>query len=174
MQAHPQVVELFYGSIDKFWVIGEDSGLKIAAEGAFHADSGPGEVRRADVGGFQVKDHHLEVDSRAHDAFQVGHKNRIAVEIFAEVRAGLLGVYQTHTHTALQEACELPQQGNRITILLNVHILDISGTNPQRIADLRDTRNDFGVMLFVGYVLGEGGHVQKHTKKVAPIKGRLI
>ena len=163
MHSHPQVVELFYSGIDQFRVVGENSGLKITAEGAFHADSGPGEVRGADVGGFQIKDHHLEVDSRAHDAFQVGHENWIAVKVFAEVRAGFLGVYQTHTHTALQERRQLTKQRHCIAVLFHIDIFDVGGANPKGFANLRDARNYFGIMLFVGDVLGEGAHGRKYT-----------
>ena len=50
------------------------------------------------------------MDSRTHDAFQVGREDLIAVEIFAEVRAGFLGVNEPHAHAALEESCELSEQ----------------------------------------------------------------
>ena len=91
-------------------VVREDSRLKVAAEGTFHADAGSGQVCRADVGGFEVENYHLEMDSRTHDAFEVGRENFITVEIFAKVRAGFLGVNEPHAHAALEESCELSEQ----------------------------------------------------------------
>ena len=88
MGAHPERVELLDGGFDDLRVIREDSRFEVAAEGAFHADAGSSQICRADVGGFKVENHHLEMHSRAHNAFEVGRKNLIAVEIFAEVRAG--------------------------------------------------------------------------------------
>ena len=110
--AHPERVELFDGGFDDLRVIREDSRFEVAAEGAFHADAGSGQVCRADVGGIEVENYHLEMHSRAHDAFEVGRENLIAVEIFAEVRAGFLGVNEPHAHAALEESCELSKQRN--------------------------------------------------------------
>ena len=108
--AHPKRIELFYSGFDDLRVIREDSRLEVAAEGTFHADAGSSQVCRADVGGFKVENHHLEMYSRAHDAFEVSRKNFIAVEIFAKVRAGFLGVNEPHTHAALEQTSELPEQ----------------------------------------------------------------
>ena len=108
--AHPKRVELFDGGFHDLRVIREDSRLKVATEGAFHADASACQVCRADVGGFKIKNHHLKMDSRTHDAFEVGCENLIAVEIFAEVRARFLGVNESHAHAALEESCKLSEQ----------------------------------------------------------------
>lgn len=108
--AHPKRVELFDGRFDNLRVVREDSRFKVAAEGAFHADAGSSQVSRADVGGFEVENHHLEMDSWAHNAFEIGRKNLIAVEIFAEVRAGFLRVNQSHAYAALEQSCKLSEQ----------------------------------------------------------------
>ena len=110
--AHPERVELLDGGFDDLRVVREDSRLKVAAEGTFHADAGSSQVCRADVSGFKIKNHHLEMDSRTHDAFEVGCENLIAVEIFAEVRAGFLGVNEPHAHATLEESCKLSKQRN--------------------------------------------------------------
>lgn len=104
MGAHPKRVKLFDGGFHNLRVIREDSRFEVATEGTFHADAGSGQVCGADVGGFKIENHHLEMDSRTHDAFQVGRENLIAVEIFAEVRAGFLGVNEPHAHAALEES----------------------------------------------------------------------
>jgi len=108
--AHPKRVKLFYGGFNDLRVIRKDSRFEVATERAFHADAGSGQVCRADVSGFKIKNHHFEMHSRTHDAFEVGRKNLIAVEIFAEVRAGFLGVNEPHAHAALEESCELSEQ----------------------------------------------------------------
>ena len=108
--AHPKRVKLFDGGFNDLRVIRKDSRFEVATERAFHADAGSGQVCRADVGGFEVENYHLEMHSRAHDAFEIGRKNLIAVEIFAEVRAGFLGVNEPHAHAALEESCELSEQ----------------------------------------------------------------
>ena len=110
MGAHPKRVKLFNGRFDDLRVVREDSRFEVATEGAFHADAGSSQVCRADVSGFKVEYHHLEMHSRTHDAFEIGCENLIAVEIFAEVRAGFLGVNEPHTYAALEESCELSEQ----------------------------------------------------------------
>ena len=108
--AHPECVELFNRGFDNFRVVREDSRFEVATERAFHADAGSSQVCRADVSGFKVEYHHLEMHSRTHDAFEVGRENLIAVEIFAEVRAGFFSVNEPHAHAALEESCELSEQ----------------------------------------------------------------
>ena len=61
----------------------------------------------------------------------------------------------------LYEFGQLPEQGHRFAVLLYIDILDVGGTDPQRLADLRNPRDDLGVMLLVLDVLGECGHGSK-------------
>ena len=110
MGAHPKRVELFNGGFDDLRVVRENSRFEVATERTFHANAGSGQVCGADVGGFEVENYHLEMHSRTHDAFEIGRENLIAVEIFAEVRAGFLGVNEPHAHAALEESCELSEQ----------------------------------------------------------------
>ena len=110
MGAHPKRVKLFDGRFNDLRVVREDSRFKIATEGTFHADSCACQVCRADVGGFKIKNHHFEMHSRTHDAFEVGRENLIAVEIFTEVRAGFFCMNEPHAHAALEESCELSEQ----------------------------------------------------------------
>ena len=110
MRTHPERIELLDGGFDDLRVVGEDSRFEIAAQGTFHADASACQVCRADVGGFQIEYHHFEVYSRAHDAFQVCRKNAVAVEIFAEVRAGFFCMNEPHAHATLEESCELSEQ----------------------------------------------------------------
>ena len=91
-------------------VVREDSRFEVAAEGTFHADACACQICRADVGRFKIENHHLEMHSRAHDAFEVSCENLIAVEIFAEVRAGFFCMNEPHAHAALEESCELSEQ----------------------------------------------------------------
>ena len=155
---HPKRVELFDGRFNDLRVVREDSRFEVATEGAFHADAGSGQVCRADVDGFEVKYHHLEMHSRTHDAFEVGRENLIAVEIFAKVRAGFLSVNESHAYAALEQSGELSEQRYRFAVLLDVNILDIGGANPERFVDCRDTGNHFGIVFFVLDVLGKRRH----------------
>ena len=107
---HPKRVELFDSGFNDLRVVRENSRLKVATEGTFHADSGSSQVCRADVSGFKVEYHHLEMHSRTHDAFEIGRENLIAIEIFAEVRAGFLGVNEPHAHAALEQSSKLSEQ----------------------------------------------------------------
>ena len=161
--AHPECVELLDGGFDDLRVVREDSRFEVATEGTFHADAGSSQVCRADVGGFKIENHHLEMHSRTHDAFEVGRENLIAVEIFAEVRAGFLGMNEPHAHAALEKSCELSEQRNRFAVLLHIYVLDVSGANPERFADCRDTGNHFGIVFFILDVLGERGHRKKYS-----------
>ena len=144
-------------------VVREDSCFKVAAEGAFHADACACQICRADVSGFEVENHHLEMHSRAHDAFEVGCENFIAVKILAEVRAEFFSVNESHAYAALEQSGELSEQRYRFAVLLDVNILDIGGANPERFADCRDTGNHFGIVFFVLDVLGERRHRKKYS-----------
>ena len=161
--AHPERVELFDGGFDDLRIVREDSRFEVATERTFHADARTCQVCGADVGGFKVENHHLEMDSRTHDAFEVSCENLIAVEIFAEIRAGFFSVDEPHAHAALEESCELSEQRNRFAVLLHIYVLDVGGANPERFADCRDTGNDFGIVFFVLDVLGECRHNIKYT-----------
>lgn len=161
--AHPKRVELFDGGFNDLRVVREDSRFKVAAEGTFHADACACQVCRADVSGFKVENHHLEMHSRTHDAFEVGCENFIAVEIFAEVRAGFLGVNQSYAHSALEQSCELSEQRYRFAVLLHINILDVGGADPERFADCCNTGNHFGIVFFVLDVLGECRHRKKYS-----------
>ena len=108
--AHPKRIELFDGGFNNLRVVREDSCFEVAAEGAFHADAGSSQVCRADVGGFEVENHHLEMDSRTHDTLKVGCKNLIAIEILAKIRAGFFCMNEPHAYAALEESCELSEQ----------------------------------------------------------------
>ena len=163
MGAHPKRVKLFYSGFDDLRVIREDSRFEVAAERAFHADASACQVCGADVGGFKIKNHHLEMHSRTHDAFKVGRENLIAVEIFAEVRAGFLGVNQSYAYAALEQSGELSEQRYRFAVLLHINILDVGGADPERFADCRDTGNHFGIVFFVLDVLGERRHRKKYS-----------
>ncbi len=161
--AHPKRIELFDGAFDDFRVVREDSCFEVAAEGAFHADAGSGQVCRADVGGFEVENYHLEMHSRTHDAFEVGCENFIAIKILAEVRAGFFSVNESHAHAALEQSCELSEQRYRFAVLLHIYVLDVGGADPERFADCRDTGNHFGIVFFVLDVLGERRHRKKYS-----------
>ena len=130
VRSHPERIELLDGGFDDLRVVGEDSRFEIAAQGTFHADAGSCQVCRADVGGFQVENHHFEVYSRAHDAFQVCCKNAVAVEIFAEVRARFFGVDESHADSALEERRQLAEQRNRFAVLFYIDVLDVGGSDP--------------------------------------------
>ena len=161
--AHPKRVELFDGGFNNLRVVREDSRFEVATEGTFHADACAGQVSGANVGGFEVENHHLEMHSRTHDAFEVGRENLIAVEIFAEVRAGFLGVNQSYAYAALEQSGELSEQRYRFAVLLHINILDVGGADPERFADCRDTGNHFGIVFFVLDVLGERRHRKKYS-----------
>ena len=63
MQSHPYFVELLHGLAHQLRLIGEDTRLKVAGVGSFHADARAGEVRAAEIGRAAVKDEHLEVNT---------------------------------------------------------------------------------------------------------------
>ena len=161
MRAHPERVELFDSGLYKLGVVGENTRLKVSAQATLHADASARQVRGADVGCFQVKNHHLEMHPRTHDALEVGRQNLEAVEVLAEIRARLLRVNEPNANATLQECGQLPEQGHRFAILLHVDILDVGSTDPQRLANLRNPRDDLGVMFLVLDVLGECGHGSK-------------
>ena len=88
----PDGVEVVYSRIHEVRLVGEDAGLEVAGTGAFHPETGSSEISRADIDRLEVEDDYLEVDARAKDTLQVRKKDRVAVEVLAEVRPGLLGM----------------------------------------------------------------------------------
>lgn len=64
-EAGPDGIELVHCSFDQSGVICQDASLEVSVAWAFHSQACAGEVCRADVGKFEVKDNQFEVYSGA-------------------------------------------------------------------------------------------------------------
>ena len=68
--ATPYAVEMLHCGFNKTRVIGQDSGLEIAAVSAFHAHSGSGEICRAYIGPLAINDDDFEMDAGTKHSFE--------------------------------------------------------------------------------------------------------
>ena len=155
LEAGPDGVELVHRGIDQGGVVGEDTGLEVAIAGAFHAETGAGEVRGADVSDFQVEDDDLEMDPRAKDSLQAGEEDGIMVKIFAEVGAGFLGVDQANLAAFADQVGQDAEEGT----VADIQVFDVGGPDPQMFLHVRNPGDDFLEMGFVCNVL-------RHVAKV--------
>ena len=88
-------IELVHCGFYQSWVICQNACLEVAVAWAFHSQACAGEVCRADVGKFEVKDNQFEVYSGAQNPLQSGKQYWIMVEILPEFRAWFLGMDET-------------------------------------------------------------------------------
>ena len=154
LAAAPHLVELLAGSGHEGGVVGEDAGLEVAAAGRLHAHARAGEVGAAHVADGLVYDDDFEVYAWAQGAFQQLGEARVAVEVGAEVRPGLLGVDEPHLHALAEQFRQHPKERFFCAALQHVQVLDVGGADPQRLIGLHGQVKDGGVMGGVG---DEGG-----------------
>ncbi len=156
LAATPHLVKLLAGSGHEGGVIGEDAGLEVAAAGRLHAHARAGEVGTAHVADHLVDDDDFEVYTRAEGAFQQLGEARVAVEVGAEVRSGLLGVDEPHLHAFAEQFGQHPEERLLGFPLKHVQVFDVGGADPQRLFGLHGHVKDGGVMGGVGDE--SGGH----------------
>ena len=154
LAAAPYLVKLLAGGGHEGGVVGEDAGFEIAAAGRLHAHARAGEVGAAHVANHLVDDDDFEVYARAEGAFQQLGEARVAVEVGAEVRSGLLGMDEPHLHALAEQFGQHPEEWFLGLALRHVQVLDVGGADPQRLFDLHREVKDGGVM---GGVSDEGG-----------------
>ena len=65
LESCPNRVELVNCRIHKGRIICQDASLEVSGAGALHANASAGKVGGADVGGLQVEDYDLEVNTGA-------------------------------------------------------------------------------------------------------------
>ena len=149
LETGPDGIELIDGRLDQGRIIRQDARLEVPGAGALHADSGTGQIGRADVRRLQIEDDDLEMDTRTQRPLQSGEQHRIAVEILPEIRPRLLGMDQPHLPALLDQVRDQPQERP----LVNIQILDVGRPDPQRAPHLRHPRNHLPEMGFVCDVL---------------------
>ena len=149
----PYAVDMVGGGIHQHGVVGEYAGFEVSVALALHADAGTREVRRTDIGGGAVEYYYLEMHPWAEPPFQPAPQPRILVEILAEVLTWLFGVQQTHIDTSSQQFVEHRQERHHILAAADIEVFEVGGAYPQVVIYLLATREDFGVMVFVGNVL---------------------
>ena len=154
LAAAPHLVELLDGGGHEGGVIGEDARLEVAAERRLHAHARAGEVGTAHVADRLVDDDDFEMDARAKGTFQQLGEARVAVEVGAEVRPGLLGMDEPHLHALAEQFGQHPEEWFLGLALRHVQVLDVGGADPQRLFGLHREVKDDGVM---GGVSDEGG-----------------
>ncbi len=96
---------------------------------------------------------HARTQHTLHPAPQAG----IAVEVVSPVRARLLRMDEPHLDAALQHTVQYLQERHHVTpSRIDVHVLDISGRNPQTLLRLRHNPADNPFVNFA--IEKDGGH----------------
>ena len=149
LEPGPDGVEVVYGGIYEIRFVRQDACLEVAGAGTLHTKSCAGEIGRTDVGGLEVEDDDLEVDTRAKDTLQAGEKDRVTVEIFAEVGPRLLGMDEADFLAFLYKVSNDAKERT----FFHVEILDVGRAYPEGAFHLRGSLNDFLEMGFVCDVL---------------------
>ena len=90
--SRPNRVEMVGSGIYLHKVIGQDSRLEVALAVGLHTNACTCKVCRADIGHLAIKNHHLEMDSRAEPALQLLYESRVLIKIRTEIRSRLFGV----------------------------------------------------------------------------------
>ena len=94
----PYFVEFLGGGVQDGGFVSEDTGLKVAAEGRFHAHAGTCEIGASDIADEGVDDDDFEMHARAQHLFQVAFQQGIAVEVLLERLSRLLGMNEADFH----------------------------------------------------------------------------
>ena len=122
----PDGVEVVYGGIHEVWFVGQDAGLEVTGAGALHAKARAGEVGRTDVGGLEVEDDDLEVDTRAKDTLQTREEDRVAVEVLPEVRPWFLGMDEADFLAFLYQVGQNAEERS----FFHIEVLDVGRAYP--------------------------------------------
>lgn len=149
----PHAVDVVGGGIHQHGVVRKYAGFEVAVALALHAYAGTCEVGGADVRHGAIEYHYLEMHPWAESPFQPAPQARILVEVLAEVLSWFFSMKQTHIDTSSQQFVEHRQERHHILAAADIEVFEVGGAYPQVVIDLLATREDFGVMVFVGNVL---------------------
>ena len=116
----------------------KDMGVGLCAI-ILHANVGACEIGTTNICFFAIKDHHLEMHPWAKHPLQPIIKNWEPVKILPEVRPWLLGMNQPHSHPFLNQLSQHFQERLERLPILDIQILDVSRSNPQRLLHMQNT-----------------------------------
>ena len=149
------------GGIDESRLVGEDAGFEVAVALPFHADAGTREVGGANVGHSAVENHYLEMHPRAESPLETRPETGVAVEVLAEVVAGLLGMQQADVDATPQQPVENGEEGfhgfrpfsQAGSLRTNIEVLQVGGAYPEVVLHPLAAGEHLGVVVAVGNVL---------------------
>lgn len=120
----------------------DKAGFEVSTQRTFGSDARAGEVRGADEGFLSIDDNRFGVDAGAKDTFEkIGvDEGGVAIEIFAESRAGFLCVEEADGDSFIDEVREDFEKGNEAAAFFHVEVLNVSGDDPE---EALCTRNHF-------------------------------
>ena len=164
VKSTPYAVEVVGSGIDESGLVGEDTGLEIAVALPFHADAGTCEVGGADIGHGAIENHDLEVHPRAELPLEARPEAGVAVEVLAEVVAGLLGMQQADVDAATQQSVEDGKEGFHITVLAatDIEVFQVGGADPQVVTHGGTSLQHFRIVFFVGNIFNHF-RLQRYT-----------
>ena len=141
-------------------LVGEDAGLEVALGRALGTHARSREVGRGDEGGFAIDDDGLGVDAGAENTLEefALQECGIAVKVFTEAGARLLGMKEADGDSSLDEVGKDGQERDVAAPLLDVQVFEVSGDDPEETLSLGDQLLDHAVVDLL--VEEEFGHLE--------------
>jgi hypothetical protein len=76
-------------------------------------------------------------------------QHRIAIEVLAEVWAGLFGMDKAHGNAFFNQTCQYSEERNSLLSLLNVEIFDVGCAYPKGSSDRKAPFEYFRIMVCI-------------------------
>ena len=152
MFTHPDLIKLVHGMFYDFRLIGQDARFEVTSAITLHSDAGTSEIGAADIRLFTIKDYHLEMHPWAKHPLQPIIQNRESVKVLPEVWPRFLGMNKSYLHSFLNQLGQHLQERLLALPILDIQILDVCRTNPQRLLHGFHPRKHFFIVSGVGDV----------------------
>lgn len=156
LEPGPYGVEVVDGGIHEVGLVGQDASLEVTGAGALHAKACAGEVGGTDISGLEVEDDDLEMDTRAKDTLQARKEDRVAVEVFPEVRPRLLGMDEAHFLAFLYQVGQNAEERS----FFHIEVLDVGRAYPEGAFHLGGSLDYFLEVSFVCDVLSHSAKLR--------------
>ena len=153
--------------------VGYEAGFEVPPEWTFGPDTCSGKVGGADESFPAIRDDGLGVDAGAEDALEefALDEGGVAVEVFAESRAGLFGVEKADRDAFVDHVGEDFEQGDEATALFHVQVFEVGGDDPEEfLGPGEHFDNHLLVDVFVKNELDHGTTLSEERKNRHPVE----
>ncbi len=142
---------MLHNSPNQFLIGGNESGFEIPFVLTFDPQSRAGEIGGTGIGQFAINDNMLEMNPRAHLPFDSVNQVWIFVKTVTKIRAGFFGVEQPDRHFIITELIQNGEERHHLFSGMNVHVLNISGADPDKGTGFGNALDYLVVKIVVGY-----------------------